>query len=218
MARNSDQSPVEGHIPGAIPDPARVPGTVMMALLGVSHSTFHQLQVSGVIIPVEKSKFNLRDTVQRYIAHRVEGPQGRQKKKAKDLIEDEKLRKLRIDNDLREGLTVIRADAEAVFNSAAAVIGTGLEALPGRLAGQVLNLKDPAVAREKVQKECRKLRQEFSDKLGNLSSIQYVEAPGEDEPAESGAKGKKVRVRSGQEKSAARRRRKTRALRKAAGK
>jgi len=90
-------------------------------------------------------------------------------------IETERHRKLKLENDRRDGDLVPVGDFFATGDAMSSVFVQGMEALPGRLANQLAGESNPAVVRQVLKDEVRRVRQSVSDTFERMAREQTLD-------------------------------------------
>lgn len=97
---------------------------------------------------------------------------------AKDQLEHERVRKLKIANDAAEGSLIPLSDAIVVAAESGAIYASGLEGLAGRLANELAGISEPGLIRERIRFETTRIRKATADRLALLGSLSGSGASG----------------------------------------
>lgn len=90
---------------------------------------------------------------------------------AKEQLEAERVRKLKIANDAAERRLVPLADMKVIAAEAGAIFASGLAGLPGRLANELAGISEPGLIRERLRFEATRIRKAAADRLALLGSL-----------------------------------------------
>lgn len=146
--------------------------TELAAVLGVSARRVQQLAQDAVIIAAEntKGKFPLADSVQRYITFVTSGNKTEEqvklemdKLKYEVKIKSAKATKATLEADELEGKMHRSEDVLAVTQEMIFAFRSGLQALPGRLAVDILAAETSAEAAEIVRREVNLVMEEVKN-------------------------------------------------------
>lgn len=162
-------------------DPERVAGQELQGILGISHQTVARLQKSGVLVSIGAGKFRLAEAVQAYIAYVDGGHATTDTADRKRQVLDEQHRKLKIANDARERTLIPLAEAEQVADEAVITFRSNLEGVAGRLSSELAGINNPAVIKERIADEHRRILQSCSDRLARIGAA--IDANGVRSPA-----------------------------------
>lgn len=119
---------------------------------------------------------------------------------------EEQRRKYWLENEATERQLVKLDDVQVVLNEAMVAVASELEGLPGRMAGELAGLTDPALVRQSLRVQTTNIRQAAADRLARLAAI----ATGGGDPAPAAAK--KPRSVGKRKKGTATRKRRARAV------
>lgn len=90
---------------------------------------------------------------------------------AKERLELERVRKLKIANDAAERRLVPLADMKVIAAEAGAIFASGLEGLAGRLANELAGISEPGLIRERIRFETTRIRKAAAERLALLGSL-----------------------------------------------
>jgi len=91
-------------------------------------------------------------------------------------IETERHRKLKLENDRKDGELVPVDDFFATGDGMTSVFVQGMESLPGRLATVLAGESEPAVVRKVLMGEVRRIRQSVSDTFDRMAAKQTLDS------------------------------------------
>lgn len=124
----------------------------------------------------------------------------------RNALYEEQRRKVWLENEATERQLVKLDDVQVVLNESMVAIASELEGLPGRMAGELAGLSDPALVRQSLRVQTTNIRQAAADRLARLAAI----ATGSGDPAPAAAK--KPRSVGKRKKGTATRKRRARAV------
>lgn len=151
-------------------DPKRV-GTAMLAeLLGISTTTVRNLKGRHVLAEVAPGKYDLAMSIQAYIRHAGGRTIGMPASEAKRLVVEEQHRKLKLANDARDRTLLPAADVHAAVDAMAQTFRGQLEGLPGRMAAELAGIPEPAMVKDRLQDECRRVLADAAAKLDDIAA------------------------------------------------
>lgn len=139
----------------------------LVFLTGIPARTLTHWSREGAISPIRRGTWNLAETVAA-IVRRLRG--GAADGSTRDALLREQTRRLELMNASAVKEQVPRSECEDGWRMLAGLFVTELEALPGRIAGEVLNLSSPSQAREIILGETRRSRQRVADELHSISA------------------------------------------------
>ena len=119
---------------------------------------------------------------------------------------EEQRRKYWLENEAAERQLVKLGDVQVALNEVMVAIASELEGLPGRMAGELAGLTDPALVRQSLRVQTTNIRQAAADRLARLAAI----APSGGDHASAAAK--KPRPVGKRKKGTAPRKRRARAV------
>lgn len=150
-------------------DPQRVSQGEMAAILGVSDRTVRNLTGSGVLTEVDRGKYALHATVKAYVQYVERGRLATERSAKVSAMDDERLRRLRIENDREEGRTVPVYEAQAAFNAAMTEVASGLDILPNRHASELAMMNDAGKIKHRLKEIVRGIRENAARKIEGLA-------------------------------------------------
>ena len=156
-----------------------VPGPVAYAVLGLSKRQFHRLVNAGVLPRAGKGKFDLYVIGPAFAQYLRDGREG-----SGDLVQEKlrltvaQRREIELKTRIRSRELVEREDAERVYSATMVLIGSQLEGIGGRMAGELAAISDAAVIRKRLLDETRRIRTAAADQLEA-----WVNGPAGREPA-----------------------------------
>ena len=158
-----------------IPNTERVSSQVVAAVLGISGRHVTNLLRAGVLVQqVAKGKYDLVDSVHRYAKYIQQGGSASgELASARQQTEAGAARKLKLENDLREGELIPAADVYQLVTSAMSIVAQGLDSLGGRVAGRLATMSDSGLIRQLIFQECRAIRASAADALLEYSEVTH---------------------------------------------
>jgi hypothetical protein len=143
-----------------------LPVLPLARILGLSERTAYRLAEAGVLVRTAKGRYDVAQSVQSYIIHMLTSAAPGQSEESPDLAQArqdlyrEQTRRLRLENDARESQLVEADLVEGFLAHVAVTFGAQLDALGGRLAGQLEGACSCRAAeiRARIFAECRRIR------------------------------------------------------------
>lgn len=151
-------------------DPTRVAQADMARFLGVTDRTLRNLTASGVLTQVERGKYSLAETGRAYYAYIVRGKVASEHSAKRSALDDEKIRRLRIENDRDDGLTISVFEVEVACSAAMTLIASRLDALPSRHASELATMSDPGKIRHYLKDIVRGIREDAAAKFQGMGN------------------------------------------------
>jgi len=139
-------------------------------ILNVSDRWIQKLSKEGVIPKPVKGEYELGATVKAYVGFlqgKVSGDEVAQVRKA---VEDEKLRKIRLENDAREGNVIYVDEARHIINEMAASVKLFTNSIPGRMANELAIVSEPAIIKKMLLNEIRSAQESISVQLESATT------------------------------------------------
>lgn len=150
-------------------------GTSQLAkCLGVSTRRIAALCDEGIVIKIDRGRFDLTQSVKNYIDFKVSGATSKEEQSFDDVrTEHEKLKMRKTELAVRrlEGTLHRAEDVERLWTTMATAVKTRLLGLPVKVAPQVVGLEDTAEVQEI-------LRREVSDALSEVSQYDPADYDG----------------------------------------
>lgn len=150
----------------------------MAALFDLTERRIQQLASDGIIPKATRGNYELIGSVQgyiRFLRNAVEkqgsGSSNEDLKTKRGTYLDIRSKSEELDYLKKSGQLLDKDDVQAVLNEAMSIIGTGLDGLGGRLAGDLSGDTDPASIRLKILSETRRIRAQAADRLASLGAI-----------------------------------------------
>lgn len=112
----------------------QVSGKQLSEIVGVSRARVSQLTKAGVLHQVVNRRYDLRASVRAVIRHIKEGQAGAKVAAARERYLDEQRRRLKLQNDQREGKLIALEEYKFSTQRAMSILVEHLNALPGRCA------------------------------------------------------------------------------------
>jgi len=150
-------------------DPQRVPQGEMALILGVTDRTVRNLTASGVLSEVERGKYALHATVKAYVDYVARGRVASERSAKVSALDDERVRRLRIENDREEGSTVPVYEAQAAFNAAMTEVAAALDILPNRHCAELAMMNDAGKIKHRLKEIVRGIRENAARKIEGLA-------------------------------------------------
>jgi phage terminase Nu1 subunit (DNA packaging protein) len=150
------------------------PASTLAKLFNLTERRVQQLAKDGIIPRGERGKYDLVGSVRGYVKYLQERALGRTdgaynddadiKVERKRLIKAQAAKTESETQKLRGELVPFEL-VEDVLNEVAVLFGTGVDALPGRLANELAGIHDPAEVKVRLFDECRRVRIATADLL-----------------------------------------------------
>lgn len=150
------------------------PASTIAKLFNLTERRIQQLAKEGIIPKAERGKYDLIGSVRNYVKYLQERALGRDDGSYTDEadIKIERKRLIKAQADKTESETQkLRGElipfewVEDVLNEVAVLYGSGVDALPGRLANELAGIHDPAEVKARLFDECRRIRIATADFL-----------------------------------------------------
>lgn len=152
-----------------IAEDTEVNTTELASVLGLSARRVQQMIQDGTLLTVSKGKLNLADAVQRYIKFISADPVDEEdakiekgRRKAEATMKASKATIARLEAQELQGKMHRSEDVAALTEDLIYTIRGALNALPGRLAVDVVTASTPAEASEIIRKEVYKVMRELA--------------------------------------------------------
>lgn len=146
-----------------------VTGPTLRAVLGVSTRQFHRLTRAGVI-PRHGRMFDLRKAVPAYVKYLREGRESSSAIAEATLqLRQAQRREIEARTRRAERDVVSLDEVGSVFEAAMTLVGGQLDGIAGRLCAELAQTDDPAIVREKLFHECRRIRNAAAAELETLA-------------------------------------------------
>jgi hypothetical protein len=147
---------------------------VITRLLNLTEQRVHQLVKAGIIPRADRGQYQLAPTVAAYVRYLQEQVQARGKpaeQQSRLALRSEQQRRLKLENDEREGRLIPFDHAQAITDEIAATFVMCLEALPGRLAGELAGMDQPSLIRGRLKAEVYAIRTQVADRIEKLARL-----------------------------------------------
>lgn len=154
----------------ALEDLKHAPRKVAVALLGISTQHFSRLKTAGVVAPNPDNTYDLTRLVSDWTKYQIAGANPGSMADEKLKLVKAQRRKLEVETRERTRELVPHTDAAAAFSEAMVLVAGQLDALPGRAAGELAGLSDPAVIRSWLFNETRRIRDAAARRLEDFAS------------------------------------------------
>lgn len=135
--------------------------------LNLSTAMIYKLSKQGMP-RLKRGKYDIKECARWYIESfrgKLEGGETSDVQDERRRLLAQQRRKATIEADLLEGQQIPIDKAAADITKIAGITASQLEALPGRLAYEVVNIQDPGEARQILLKECRKIREQIANAI-----------------------------------------------------
>lgn len=162
-----------------IDDSARCPRKAMLELFGLASSQFHQLARLGVFKQTEKGVYDLRGSIKGYVDYHRDGETGSTVAEERRLLIIAQRKQIEQRTKVEAGEQVALDDARRAFEAAMVMVATQLDAIPGRMAGELAGVTDPAEIRATLLHEVRRVREAASAELQDWAADHERGAPAE---------------------------------------
>lgn len=171
-------------------DPAAVTTVQLAAVLGLTETHVGNLARQGVLKPAgtkpgsRAQVFVLADAVAAYVVYKVDDKRMQRQgpKPDRNALLVEQHRKLKIANDLAEGKTMPTADVATATDALAHAFRLHLEGQPGRMANELAGISEPALVKERLQDENRRILADIARHLAAMAEAKADPQPPADEP------------------------------------
>lgn len=144
--------------------------TELACVLGVTGRRIRQIAEDGDIEKIGKGRFNLRESVQKYIKFLLRDTMSdedlkleKTKRTADITLKASKARIAKMEADELQGKMHRAEDVAAMTEDLIYTIRSALNALPGRIAVDVAAVTSPAEAAEIIRKEVHKVMRELAE-------------------------------------------------------
>ena len=150
--------------------------------LGLSTAMIYKLQKQGMP-RIKRGKYDKQKCTQWYLQtfrDRVEGGESGDMLEERRLLIVQQRRKVTLEADLTEGKQMPMDAVTAVLMELGGIVVSQLDALPGRVACEVIGKKDTGEARQVIFKECRRLRDQIAGKIGEFTDLLLADLTADD--------------------------------------
>lgn len=152
-------------------DPTRVGTKELSEILGVTRETIRLRKNDGTLTEVARGKYNLAEAVQAYLKYVDSGHKSEGLSKARLGVEEERARKLKLENDKAEKRTLDADEVCSVFASGLITFRQRLTAIPSRIDAELAGKSDRAEIRDILEGEHRRALKDCSTELQKLAGI-----------------------------------------------
>lgn len=153
-----------------ISDAYKAPRAAVIKLLGISQSHFHNLQKAGVFKPLSRGIYDLREVIKAWAKYHSDGKSSGDAAEEKKLLTIAQRKRIELDLAERQRKLVPLDEAQAAFNESMIIVASQLDALPGRAAGELAGLSDPALIRAWLFDETRRIRDAAAQHLEGFAA------------------------------------------------
>lgn len=153
--------------------PLILPSSELARLLVTSDRNVRRLASQGVLKRVggPRGGFDVRQAVPAYIRYlHGKGESSADLTEARLKLTEAQRRDLEVRTRQRERGLVPADEVGAVFDSAMVIVGSQLDGLAGRMCSELATLSDPAVIRQRLFDETRRIRNAAADELETLAA------------------------------------------------
>ena len=162
-----------------------VKGPIAAAVLRLSARHFYRL-VREQVIPRDGRLFDLMKVVPAYLRYQADGGAGTSEMAAARLKLIQSQRRALDQRTRREsGKLVERAEVSRICSAAVVVFAASVDGMPGRLAGELAAIDQPAKLHEVLADEARRIRNTAADELEKFAA----QEPGSSDAAAAQAHG-----------------------------
>jgi hypothetical protein len=148
-----------------IQDSTRASRKALLFLTGLSESNFHKMRAAGVFQALDRGVYDLREALAAWLKYHLDGAAPGDLTEERRRLTVAQRQKIELDMQERSRELVPLADAQQAFNAAMVLIGAPLDGPPGRVAGEIAGLDDPAACRALLFEETRRIRDAAAAKL-----------------------------------------------------
>lgn len=148
-----------------------VSGTELADLIGITDRQVRNLHRANVLHQAGKGKYPLAESLQAYIAYAAHGKVQSEVIDSKSRLLSAQARNAEIEADRKAGKLLDLDDVQTVLNETMTIIASQMDGLGGRLANELAGESDPAIIRQKLLSETRRIRATAADKLARLGAI-----------------------------------------------
>ena len=148
-----------------ITEDTEVSTTELACILGITGRYVRQMAEDGVLSKVDKGRFLLAESVQKYIKYTAKDAMklDKAKRTAEVTLKASKAQVAKLEAEEMKGKMHRAEDVEAMTSDLVYAIRGALIALPGRLAVDVAAVESPAEASEIIRKEVYKVMRELAN-------------------------------------------------------
>ena len=153
-----------------IQDTERATRKALIHLLGISEAHFHKLKAAGVFQSLDRGVYDLKAAIAAWAKYHSDGRSGSDMAEEKRRLIIAQRKQIELRTRVEERELVPLAEAQTTFNAAMILVGSQLDGLPGRVAGEVAGLEDPAAVRALLFDETRRIRDAAAAKLADWAA------------------------------------------------
>ena len=153
-----------------IEDTSKVSRKALVDLLGVSLGHFHKLKQAGVFPSVATGQYDLKACIAAWTKYHADGRTGSDMAAEKRLLVIAQRKQIELRTRTEERDLVPLAEAQQTFNAAMVLLAAQLDGLPGRVAGELAGIEDPAAVRALLFDETRRIRHVTATKLSDWAA------------------------------------------------
>ena len=148
----------------------KAPRAAVIKLLGISQSHFHKLQSAGVFKPLSRGIYDLKDVIKAWARYHADGRSAGDAAEEKKLLTIAQRKRIELDMAKTKRELIPLPDAQAAFNESMIIVASQLDALPGRAAGELAGMSEPAVIRAWLFEETRRIRHAAAQHLESFAA------------------------------------------------
>jgi hypothetical protein len=124
----------------------------------------------GVFQPLSRGFYDLKDVIKAWAKYHADGRSAGDAAEEKKLLTIAQRKRIELDMEERKRQLVPLAEAQAAFNESMIIVASQLDALPGRGAGELAGMTDPAVIRSWLFNETRRIRHAAAKHLESFAA------------------------------------------------
>jgi len=158
----------------------------LIHLLGLSEAHFHKLKAAGVFHALDRGVYDLKAAIAAWAKYHADGRSGSDMAEEKRLLIIAQRKQIEQRTRVEQRELVPLAEAQSTFNAAMVLVGSQLDGLPGRVAGEVAGLEDPAAVRALLFDETRRIRDAAAAKLTDWAAGHSGRSPAGPTPTTNG--------------------------------
>lgn len=151
----------------------RVPRKVVALALNISERHVTRLTREKVFVQPARGRYDLFQCIQAYGDHIARGGVSTELVTARQKFEQERYRRLRIENDRAEGSLLPTEAVQRMVMEAMQIVASQLDGLGGRLAGKLAGMSSPGPIRQLIFSECRRIRASAADRLVEYARLHH---------------------------------------------
>ncbi len=148
-----------------IEDTRRTPNKTLAQIIGLSDRQIRKLHDAGIFKQTDRGKYDLQETVQAWGRYLLDGkePSDIATERRRLIAAQAKLTELNIAEKERD--LIDREEVRQTVMEALVIVGTQMDGVAGRVAGELATEDEPAVIRQRLLSETRRIREAAADGL-----------------------------------------------------